>query len=87
MRYWALLFFTLWAIPVHAGTTLYEALKSLPQPYVKPSFELFPDGTIRPAENILSTDFNRYLMSEMLQKQFMHLTLEQMKIILSNMLM
>ncbi len=73
MRYWALLFLTLWAIPVHAGTTLYEALKSLPQPYVQPSFELFPDGTIRPAANILSRDFNRYLMSEMLQKQFIAL--------------
>jgi hypothetical protein len=42
---------------------------------VKPSFELFPDGTIRPAENILSTDFNRYLMSEMLQKQFIALNI------------
>ncbi len=52
MRYWALLFFTLWAIPVQAGTTLYEALKGLPQPYVKSSFELFPDGTIRPPSNM-----------------------------------
>ena len=75
MRYWALLFLTLWAIPVQAGTTLYEALKGLPQPYVQSSFELFPDGTIRPPSNMLSTDFNRYLMSEMLQKQFIALNI------------
>ena len=70
MRYWPLLFLTLLAIPAHAGTSLYEALKSLPQPYVQPTFKLFSDGSIRLAENILSDEFNRYSMNAMLQKQF-----------------
>ena len=70
MRYWLLLFFAAVALPAHATATLYDSLKSLPQPHVQPAFKLFSNGSIRPAETILSHEFNRYLMSAMLQKQF-----------------
>lgn len=76
MRYWFLLFFAataLPALPAYASTTLYEELKNLPQPYVKPTFELFPDGSLRPVDNMLFQELNNFWMNEMLEKQFVAL--------------
>ena len=70
MRYWSLLFVVAIALPLHASTTLYDALKSLPQPQPLYSSRPFVNSTIQPAENILLDELHHYWMNAMLQKQF-----------------
>lgn len=70
MRYWSLLFVAAIALPLHASATLYEALKSLPQPQPLYSSTLFTNSTIELPERILLDELKHYWMSAMLQRQF-----------------
>ncbi|MDA3946704.1 MAG: DUF3943 domain-containing protein [Helicobacteraceae bacterium] len=73
MQFRSLFFLIVFALPSYASFTLYDELKNLPQTYVQPFFELFPDGSIHPVDDTLSQELNHFRMNEMLQKQFIAL--------------
>jgi len=70
MRYWSLLFVAAIALPIHASTTPYDALKSLPQPQPLYSSKLFIKSTLQPTDNTLLKELDDYWMNTMLQRQF-----------------
>ncbi len=73
LRYWSVVFLFAAALPAYAATTLYDELKNLPRPFAQPSFEPFPDSSLKAVDSVFTQDLDRYWMSEMLQKQFVSL--------------
>lgn len=73
MRYWSVLSLLALALPSYAENSLYDALKSLPQSYVRSSFDLFPDGTITVAGTTLSKEVYQYRMDALLTRQYVPL--------------
>ena len=70
MRYCSLLLVVAIAIPLHASTTLYEALASLPKSDPIYRSKPFEEGAFQLKEETLLKDFNSYWMRSMLQSQF-----------------
>jgi Domain of unknown function (DUF3943) len=70
MHYWLAVLLSV-VIPSFASNTLYEDLKTDVDPKVlTPSFELNPDHSLKPIDDMLSQNLHQYWISESLQQQF-----------------
>jgi len=70
MRYGFLVFFVTIAIPIHASTNLYDALKSLPQPQPRYSSKPLYNTAFQPANNTLVKELDNYWMRTMMHREF-----------------